>query len=259
LPQAPEPVVEPPAFVAAEPQAPSPEETAMPAPLPELPVPVPEPAAETFEEAKPQLSTPVAEPPSPSIPREDRIETVTEDSPPLSTGPSLPPLPPELPPQRSQSVIASQESSKPKPGAPSRGSGIEKPSSSPPTPSGLPPLTGPCTLSLEIESTVLECRDGDVIGSDGTLAKHLFTGFSPRHALIGKDGLTWFIMVPRNVVRPTFFDGTLLPPGQRQTLTRHHRVEVNGVKFYLVLKPARRSSSAGIFAQLKKLLFGGKG
>ena len=107
----------------------------------------------------------------------------------------------------------------------------------------------------------MECRDGDVIGSEGTVAPHLFKGaasLQPRHVLIGKGADTWFVMVPRNVQVVTHLDHAVLPPGVRQNLTGEHHLVVAGFAFSLRLSEGQPASvNDSFFARLMKMLKAG--
>lgn len=105
---------------------------------------------------------------------------------------------------------------------------------------------------------VVECRDGDVIGSEGTVATHLFksaASLQPRHILIGKGPDSWFVMVPRNVQVVTHLDDAVLNPGVRQNLSNEHRLAVGDFAFSLRLSETQeRSVNESFFKRLFKLL-----
>jgi hypothetical protein len=104
----------------------------------------------------------------------------------------------------------------------------------------------------------VECRDGDVIGREGTVATHLFksaASLQPRHLLIGKGPDAWFIMVPRNVQVVTHLDDAVLTPGVRQPLSGEHRLQVEDFAISLRLSDAGPSSiNDSFFSRLMKIL-----
>jgi len=105
---------------------------------------------------------------------------------------------------------------------------------------------------------VVECRDGDVIGSEGTVATHLFKSagvLQPRHILIGKGPESWFVMVPRNVQVTTHLDSTVLAPGVRQDLSNEHQLSIGEFAFSLRLsETSERSVNDSFFKRLFKML-----
>lgn len=105
---------------------------------------------------------------------------------------------------------------------------------------------------------VVECRDGDVIGSEGTVATHLFKSapsLQPRHLLIGKGPDSWFVMIPRNVEVVTHLDNAVLAPGVRKDLSDEHHLAIGDFNFSLRLSEAPgRSVNESFFKRLFKLL-----
>lgn len=117
---------------------------------------------------------------------------------------------------------------------------------------------GPRKLELVVGTHVVECRDGDVIGSEGTVATHLFKSapsLQPRHILIGKGPDSWFVMVPRNVQVVTRLDSAVLAPGLRQDLSNEHQLAIGDFAFSLRLsEEPGRSVNESFFKRLFKLL-----
>ncbi|MEP6668096.1 MAG: hypothetical protein ABJF10_03025 [Chthoniobacter sp.] len=118
--------------------------------------------------------------------------------------------------------------------------------------------TGPLKLEIVVGTHVVECRDGDVIGSEGTVAPHLFKGaasLQPRHLLIGKSPDAWFVMMPRNVQVVTHLDNAVLPPGVRQNLSGEHHLKVGEFAMALRLSAGPPPSiNESFFARLMRIL-----
>ncbi len=104
----------------------------------------------------------------------------------------------------------------------------------------------------------VECRDGDVIGSEGTVATHLFKSapsLQARHILIGKSADSWFVMVPRNVQVVTHLDNTVLAHGVRKDLSNEHQLSIGDFAFSLRLSEGPgRSVNESFFKRLFKML-----
>ena len=109
---------------------------------------------------------------------------------------------------------------------------------------------------------VVECRDGDLIGREGTVAPHLFknvTAMQPRHVLIGKGPDVWFVMVPRNVQVATHLDNAPLTPGVRTNLSGEHRLTIADFAILIRLSEAppasiNPSSNESFVTRLIKML-----
>jgi hypothetical protein len=128
----------------------------------------------------------------------------------------------------------------------------------PPPPAAAPKKAGPKKLEVIVGTHIVECRDGDVIGLEGTIAPHLFksvASLQPRHVLIGKGPDAWFIMVPRNVQVATHLDEAVLTPGVRQNLSGEHRLKVADFAVSLRLSEGQPPSiNESFFTRLIKIL-----
>jgi hypothetical protein len=105
---------------------------------------------------------------------------------------------------------------------------------------------------------VVECRDGDIIGREGTVAPHLFknaTAMQPRHILIGKGPDVCFVLVPRNVQVATHLDNVPLTPGVRAYLSGEHRLTISDFAISVRLSDGPPASSNESFVtRLMKML-----
>ena len=86
------------------------------------------------------------------------------------------------------------------------------------------------TLHLTVGARQFECRDGDIIGREGTVGCQIFAGLgtvSRRHvALAQRDG-QWFLTALANVQNTTQLDGRELPRGLPQPLTGDHSLRLS--------------------------------
>jgi anti-sigma B factor antagonist len=93
----------------------------------------------------------------------------------------------------------------------------------------------PAQLEVRAEGASYPCKDGDVIGTEGRLAKAYFsqiTNLSARHLLIGQLEGRWFVFTPQNVQHPFILDGVALRAGERKMLQYvEHQVEFSGYVF----------------------------
>jgi anti-anti-sigma factor len=93
----------------------------------------------------------------------------------------------------------------------------------------------PAQLEVRAEGVSYPCKDGDVIGTEGQLAKAYFsqiTNLAPRHLLIGQLQGRWFVFTPKNVQHPFTMDGVVLRAGERKLLQYvEHQVEFSGHVF----------------------------
>jgi anti-anti-sigma factor len=93
----------------------------------------------------------------------------------------------------------------------------------------------PAQLEVRAEGASYPCKDGDVIGTEGRLAKAYFsqiTNLAPRHLLIGLLEGRWFVFTPQNVLHPFILDGVALRAGERKILQYvEHQVEFSGYVF----------------------------
>jgi anti-sigma B factor antagonist/stage II sporulation protein AA (anti-sigma F factor antagonist) len=226
----PEPIAPPPAT--AKPEAPV-------APTTEVPPPAP------TEAAPPTAQNPPLPTASPSIPKAEEkpspAESPTKPTAAASTPPPVAPAPAAAP-----APPAARES-KPAP-APTPAA----------TPAGAAKKAGAAKVELIVGTHIIECRDGDVIGLEGTVAPHLFKSapsLQPRHFLIGKGTDSWFVMVPRNVEVTTHFDDAVITPGERNTLSGEHRLKIADFAFSLRLSEGSPVSiNESFFTRLMKIL-----
>jgi anti-anti-sigma factor len=93
----------------------------------------------------------------------------------------------------------------------------------------------PAQLEVRAEGASYPCKDGDVIGTEGRLAKAYFsqiTNLAARHLLIGQLEGRWFVFTPKNVQHPFILDGVALRAGERKILQYvEHQVEFSGYVF----------------------------
>jgi anti-sigma B factor antagonist len=93
----------------------------------------------------------------------------------------------------------------------------------------------PAQLEVRAEGASYPCKDGDVIGTEGRLAKAYFsqiTNLAARHLLIGQLEGRWFVFTPKNVQHPFILDGVALRAGERKLLQYvEHQVEFSGYVF----------------------------
>jgi anti-anti-sigma factor len=219
-----------------EPLAPEPVPVAVKPPTPTPPVvpipPVPTPSERKFDSIP---VTPAA--------METAVPPIA-DRRPVSARVSPPPLP-TAPPTRSVAEAAAPQqlpANAPRPQG-----------KTPPVPaSGRREATYPSVLEVRAEGVSYACKDGDVIGKGGQIARSFFdqvTGLEPRHLLIGQLDGRWFVFTPKTVVNPFIFDGVPLSPGERRQLVYvEHQMEFHGYVFGLRLMPVRRKP--GFFARL---------
>jgi anti-sigma B factor antagonist len=110
----------------------------------------------------------------------------------------------------------------------------------------------PALLEIRAEGTSYPCKDGDVIGTEGQLAKPFFsqiTNLAPRHLLIGQSEDRWFVFTPKNVQHPFTMDGVILRAGERKLLQYvEHQVEFSGHVFGFRLVP--QVQKKGFFSRL---------
>jgi anti-anti-sigma factor len=113
----------------------------------------------------------------------------------------------------------------------------------------------PAQLEVRAEGSSYPCKDGDVIGTEGRLAKAYFgqiTNLSPRHLLIGQLEGRWFVFTPQNVQHPFILDGVALRAGERKMLQYvEHQVEFSGYVFgfRLVSEPPKEGFFSRVFGR----------
>jgi anti-sigma B factor antagonist len=110
----------------------------------------------------------------------------------------------------------------------------------------------PALLEVRAEGTSYPCKDGDVIGTEGQLAKAYFSQISnlaPRHLLIGQSDGRWFVFTPKNVQHPFILDGVPLRAGERKFLQFvEHQAEFSGHVFGLRL--IQEQPKEGLFSRM---------
>ena len=192
----------------------------------------------------------------------------------VSETPTVTPLPPSLPAMRStQEPPVTSPPRPPSVPLPTGGSGTLSPqppplprateaqagsrTSEPPTarPTGAvprPEAKYPALLEVRAEGTSYPCKDGDVIGTEGQLAKAYFSQISnlaPRHLLIGQSDGRWFVFTPKNVQHPFTLDGVPLRTGERKFLQFvEHQAEFSGHVFGLRL--IQEQPKEGFFSRM---------
>ncbi len=85
-------------------------------------------------------------------------------------------------------------------------------------------------LEIVFGEKSFECKDGDILGKEGTLASQMFQGIatvSRRHVLVThKDG-RWFVTVFAGVQNATQLDGQELRRGVSYPLTSDHHLKMS--------------------------------
>jgi anti-sigma B factor antagonist len=113
----------------------------------------------------------------------------------------------------------------------------------------------PAQLEVRAEGASYPCKDGDVIGTEGRLAKAYFsqiTNLAARHLLIGQLEGRWFVFTPKNVQHPFILDGVALRAGERKILQYvEHQVEFSGhvFGFRLVASEGKEGFFSRIFGR----------
>lgn len=104
---------------------------------------------------------------------------------------------------------------------------VEKAPAQPVATPASPALPG---LLLSVGAQNFECRDGDIIGREGTVGCQVFSGIgtvSRRHvSFTQRDGL-WFVTALSGVQNITQLDGRELPRGAPQPLTGEHTLKMS--------------------------------
>lgn len=110
-------------------------------------------------------------------------------------------------------------------------------------------MNSPTTrLEVQLLGRTIECRDGDVIGRNGTVATDLFanlTEFANRHLIIGKNERAWFFHIPENVRIPVLLDGEPAEPGPRHSLLHSHHVRVGNTTLHFVVVDDAQETEEG--------------
>jgi anti-anti-sigma factor len=261
----------------------------------ELVIPNVEPASRPPTPQKTQLARPESIPSVvPSSPRIERtrveppnqippplpvVETSSVSLPVVPVAPTLVPVPAEtptvaplsIPPVTAEPTEAPAVTAMPKPPPPRSPRQTPPPlptakQAAPITPTSVPPSatqTGgprrepkyPASLEVRAEGTSYPCKDGDVIGTIGGVARPYFsqiTNLAPRHLLIGQLEGRWFVFTPKNVQHPFIMDGVVLRAGERKMLQYvEHQVEFSGYVFgfRLVDQPLKESFFGRLFGR----------
>ncbi|MEP6668098.1 MAG: SpoIIE family protein phosphatase [Chthoniobacter sp.] len=101
-------------------------------------------------------------------------------------------------------------------------------------------------LEVRVHGKAFECQDGDVIGRNGTVGQELFSnleGLAERHVLIGRNGLLWFLLIPRNVKEPALLDGEPAEHGVRHPLEHSHHLRIGSTTLHFSVVVETQSSS----------------
>jgi hypothetical protein len=99
------------------------------------------------------------------------------------------------------------------------------------TPVSPPPVPGvPARLLLATGGQEFVCKDGDVLGREGSVAVAAFQNIgevSRRHVSVSLQDGQWFLSVLPNVPNLTELDGVRLTPGAPQALKGEHRLRLS--------------------------------
>lgn len=98
----------------------------------------------------------------------------------------------------------------------------------PPAQRAEPPALPALVLSAGAQS--FACRDGDIIGREGTVGCQVFSGIgtvSRRHVSLTRCGDRWFVTALAGVQNITQLDGRELPRGVPQPLTSEHTLRMS--------------------------------
>lgn len=98
-------------------------------------------------------------------------------------------------------------------------------------PAEIPPAApAPPRLVLAVGAQSFECREGDIIGREGTVGCQVFSGIgtvSRRHVSFSQRDGQWFITAQSGVQNITQLDGRELPRGTPQPLTGEHTLRLS--------------------------------
>jgi len=86
------------------------------------------------------------------------------------------------------------------------------------------------SLLLSVGAQSFECRDGDIIGREGTVGCQVFSGLgtvSRRHVSFTLRDGQWFVTALAGVQNITQLDGRELPRGAPQPLTGEHTLKMS--------------------------------
>jgi hypothetical protein len=88
-------------------------------------------------------------------------------------------------------------------------------------------------LDVIIGDQVFACRDGDSLGTEGSLAPEVFAGLpgvSGRHLFFRNTGENWFAEAPEDPGSIARVDDQVIPPGQRVNLNGDHVLQIGEVR-----------------------------
>jgi anti-anti-sigma factor len=88
-------------------------------------------------------------------------------------------------------------------------------------------------LDVIIGDQVFACRDGDSLGTEGSLAPEVFAGLpgvSGRHLFFRNTGENWFAEAPEDPGSIARVDDQVIPPGQRVNLNGDHILQIGEVR-----------------------------
>ena len=115
-------------------------------------------------------------------------------------------------------------------GMPLPGSGAAPLPGSLPTSASVPEVTlRESRLYLVVGAAQYECREGDILGREGTIANQVFNAIktvSRRHVHISKQGRQWHLAPLPGVVNKTLLDGRDLP-ADGSALTADHTLRMS--------------------------------
>lgn len=85
-------------------------------------------------------------------------------------------------------------------------------------------------LLLVIGDKNYECKSGDVLGREGTVAREFFSTIgtvSRKHVTFTLRDGQWFLSIPQSVQNISQLDGNELPRGQEHPLQREHTLKLS--------------------------------
>lgn len=100
----------------------------------------------------------------------------------------------------------------------------------PAQPAATPAAPALPALVLSVGAQNFECRDGDIIGREGTVGCQVFSGIgtvSRRHVSFTRRDGQWFVTALAGVQNITQLDGRELPRGAPQPLTGEHTLKMS--------------------------------
>lgn len=109
-------------------------------------------------------------------------------------------------------------------------SGGTPPAKVPEQPAAAPASPALPGLTLSVGAQNFDCRDGDIIGREGTVGCQVFSGLgtvSRRHVSFTQRDGQWFLTALAGVQNITQLDGRELPRGAPQPLTGEHTLKMS--------------------------------